>query len=215
MSIATAALAWAAFTMTVLHLISSHDPLTDTLSSYAFTDRGTGMLGASILATAIGSLATLAALSAAGIAVSGTSRALFGTWSLGLGAAALFPASYPEHPNPVSGEIHQYSCVIAFLSLPALGFSLLDTLPSGRRAVRGISAGATLMLLLFGIGYALPWLLPVGFVQRLALIVDVALICSLIVIARRNTSAGPGGIGVSRPSASPDLDPSFPSAGPL
>jgi len=187
-TIAAVAVAWAGFTMIVLHLVSSHDPLTDTLSSYAFTDHGTGMLGASILATALGSLATLAALRSAGIAVSGTSQALFGTWSLGLSAAAIFPASYPAHPDPVSGQIHFYSCLLAFLSVPPLGFSLLNRISAGRVALRRLSVVATLTLMLFGVCYALPWLLPVGVVQRLALLVDVALICTLIVIARRSIS---------------------------
>src|SRR3954451_2701768 len=84
------AIGWGMFTITVLHLISSHDPVFDTLSSYAYTDRGTGMLGASILSLAIGSLLLLGALHAAGIPLSPTTRVLFGTWSLGLTTAALF-----------------------------------------------------------------------------------------------------------------------------
>jgi hypothetical protein len=185
---ATAAIAWAAFTMTVLHLISNHNPVTDTLSSYAFTDRGTGMLAASMLALAAGSLAVLGALHTAEIAVSGTTRLLFGTWCAGLAAAALFPASYASHPNPVSGEIHQYSCLIAFLSLPALGFSLLDRISElpGSALVARLTVAATAALLLFGVSYALPWLLPVGLTQRVTLIIDVALLCSVVALVRKS-----------------------------
>jgi hypothetical protein len=50
--------------MTILHLISSHNPVFDTLSSYAFTDRG-GMFEASVLSLSIGSLVLLGALYAA------------------------------------------------------------------------------------------------------------------------------------------------------
>lgn len=191
---AAAAITWAVFTMIVLHVVSAHDPLRDTLSSYAFTDRGTGMLAGGILAVAGGSLAVLAALRSAGIVVGGRARLLFGTWSLGLTTAALFPASYPDHPNPVSGEIHQYSCLTAFLSLPALGFSLLERIPElrNRTMVRRLAVGATVALVLFGVSYALPWLVPVGLTQRAALIVDVALLCSLLVVVRARIQATSG-----------------------
>lgn len=76
----------------------------------------------------IGSLTALGALAAAGIPLSRTTKLLFVLWSLGLAAAAIFPASYPEFPDPVSGEIHLYACLIAFLSLPAAGFTLRDNL---------------------------------------------------------------------------------------
>jgi hypothetical protein len=50
-----AAIGWGIVTMTILHLISSHNPVFDTLSNYAFTDRGGGMFEASVLSLSIGS----------------------------------------------------------------------------------------------------------------------------------------------------------------
>src|SRR3981081_3543852 len=85
-----AAIWWGIITMTILHLISSHNPVIDTLSSYAFTDRGGGMFEASVLSLSIGSLSPLGALYAAGISISRTTTTLFSTWSLGLATAALF-----------------------------------------------------------------------------------------------------------------------------
>ncbi|KAA9164918.1 DUF998 domain-containing protein [Amycolatopsis acidicola] len=178
---AAAALAWACFTCLILHLVSGRNPVTDTLSSYAYGDNG-GMLGASMLALAVGSLALLGALCVTG-AVRGLTRLLLGTWSAGLATAALFPASYPDHPHPLSGEIHLYSCLAAFLSLPAVGFTLLDRFSGVARTwlgrLTGLSAAA---LGLFGVGYALPWLIPVGLVQRTALVADLVLLCGILVL---------------------------------
>lgn len=198
-----AAIAWGILTIVVLHLISSHNPVFDTLSSYAFTDRGTGMLGASVLSLSVGSLCLLGALYAAGIQLSRTIVILFFAWSLGLATAAVFPASYVANPNPVSGEIHQYSCLIAFLSMPGIGFAVLDKigaspeLAASRAMVARHSRYSLAGLAVFGISYLLsdfpdsPVLsrlsgaLPVGVTQRIALAVDLALLFGLMVLASR------------------------------
>lgn len=206
--ISAAALSWGMFTILVLHVISSRNPVLDTLSSYAFTNRGTGMLATSILLVAVGSLAILAALHTARLPIGRTTRILFGTWSGGLTLAAAFPASYAEYPDPISGEIHQYSCLIAFLSLPALGFSLLDrlrTIPAltrNRATLTRWTRYSTATLVLFGLSYLLAkypatpvlaelgTLLPVGVTQRLALIVDIGLLCAILSLAARAATHG-------------------------
>ncbi|WP_084628373.1 DUF998 domain-containing protein [Amycolatopsis nigrescens] len=198
-----AAIGWSTFTIVLLHTVSSHDPVRDTLSSYAFTDRGSGMLAASVLALAIASVTLLGALIASGVPVSRTTGTLFGTWSLGLATAAVFPASFEDNPHPVSGEIHQYACLVAFLSVPALGKSLLDRMRDAPALERHramltkltlLSAGG---LLLFGISYALEafpgvpvvselaGLMPVGLSQRIALTADVILLGWLMLLAAR------------------------------
>jgi hypothetical protein len=202
------AIGWSMLAFVILHLVSSRNPVLDAISSYAFTDQAPGLLAISILSVAIGSVTTLGALAAARVPLSRTIRVLFGSWSGGLTLAAAFPASYAEFPNPVSGEIHQYSCLIAFLSMPAVGFSLLERL----RAVPGIARNraivsrwtrySTVSLALFGISYLLAkypdtpvlsdlsTILPVGLTQRVTLIVDVGLLCSILLLARAaSTSA--------------------------
>ena len=42
--VALGASGWGLFTAVVLHIVSSHNPVYDTLSSYSVTDRGEGML---------------------------------------------------------------------------------------------------------------------------------------------------------------------------
>ena len=203
--VAVAAIGWGLFTAVVLHVISSHDPVYDTLSSYAFTDRGSGMLAASLLSLTVGSLAVMGALLAAGVPLSRTTRLLLLLWSLGMAAAAVFPASYPENPDPVSGEIHLYACLVAFLSLPGAAISLLETL-RGRpervavvRAIRvsavafGMFAVSFVFVRLTEAGVApfheLSDALPIGVTQRLLLLSDVALLGTLLRVATRAASA--------------------------
>lgn len=196
------AIGWSMLTIVVLHLVSSRNPVLDAISSYAFSDQAPGLLAISILSVAIGSVTTLGALAAAGVPLSHTIRVLFGSWAGGLTLAAAFPASYAEFHNPVSGEIHQYSCLVAFLSIPAVGFSLLDRL----RGVDGLARQratlsrwtrySTASLILFGISYLLAkfpdtpvvshlsTVLPVGLTQRVTLVVDIGLLCSMLLLAR-------------------------------
>jgi hypothetical protein len=180
------AIGWGMCTIAVLHIISSRNPALDTLSSYAFTDRGSGMLETSMLSLAIGSLLVLGALTAAKVTITRTTRALFCTWSGGLTMAAAFPASYEKFPNPVSGEIHQYSCLVAFLSLPAIGFSLLRRLREHPTLARWTWLSVA-SLALFGVSYLLAPtpVLPVGVAQRIALIADLVLLCSLLALAAK------------------------------
>ncbi|MFF0148276.1 uncharacterized protein DUF998 [Amycolatopsis sulphurea] len=198
------AITWALFTITVLHLVSSRDPLYDTLSSYTITDHGEGMLGASVLSLSVGSVAVFGALASAGVPMTRSTRLLLALWALGLAAAALFPASYPESPRPVSGEIHLYSCLIAFASLPGAAIGMLDPLRgTAERAlvVRWLRFGLG-SVVLFGVSYlfvrldeagvapfhVLTEVLPVGLTQRLTLLADVVLLLVLIRIAVRTES---------------------------
>lgn len=186
--------------MVLLHLTIPRNPVLATLSSYAITDPG--MLATAILSIALGSLAILGALTAAHIPLGRTTKILFGCWSGGLILAAAFPASYPESPNPLSGEIHQYSCLLAFLSLPAIGYSLLDrvrplpTLSRPRATLARWTRYSLAALVLFGLSYLLAKhpttpvladlaaILPVGLTQRVALIVDIGLLTSTLSLAR-------------------------------
>lgn len=206
--VAVAAIGWGLFTAVVLHIVSSRNPVYDTLSSYTVTDRGEGMLAASVLSLAIGSLAVLGALQVAGVPLSRTTRLLLALWALGLAAAAVFPASYPEAPDPVSGEIHLYACLVAFCSLPGAAISLLEPL-KGRservalvRSIR-LTAGA---FALFALSFVFVRLseagvtpfreisdaFPIGVTQRLLLLADVVLLGTLLWLAARLESAFDG-----------------------
>ena len=203
--VALGAIGWGLFTAVVLHIISSHDPVYDTLSSYTVTDRGEGMLAASVLSPAIGSLAILGALQVTGVPLSRTTRLLLVLWSLGMAAAAVFPASYPAAPDPVSGEIHLYACLVAFLSLPGAAISLLEPLkgrPERALVVRAIRLTAVAFAF-FALSFVFVRLseagiepfpevsdmLPIGVTQRVLLLADVVLLFSLLRVATRLESA--------------------------
>lgn len=204
---ATAAVGWAAFTMVILHIVSAHDPVTDTISSYAFSEQGDGLLGASVLSLAVGSLILLGALGSARVNVRGTPAILMSSWSAGLALAAVFPASFADHPDPVSGKIHQWSCVVAFLSLPGVAFAIVERLRANpalartRRMLLGVAWVSTISLAVFGLSYLLGKFpdsavlepladaLPVGFAQRIALLADLLLLGTMLVLARRATRA--------------------------
>jgi hypothetical protein len=207
--VALGAIGWGLFTAVVLHVISSHDPVYDTLSSYTVTDRGEGMLGASVLSLAVGSLAVLGALHAAGVPLSRTTRLLLALWSLGLAAAAVFPASYPAAPDPVSGEIHLYACLVAFCSLPGAAISLLEGLrgrPERVAVVHAIRLTAVAFAV-FALSFVFVRLseagiepfpevsnaLPIGLTQRALLLADVVLLGTLLRVATRLESAFDGG----------------------
>ncbi|MFC4001788.1 DUF998 domain-containing protein [Prauserella oleivorans] len=200
---AGASLGWAFFTLVILHVVSSFDPLADPLSRYAFSDQGSGMLEAGLLSVAVGVIAVRGALVASGLAFTRTASVLVYATAGGLVSAALFPATFTPEIDPVSGRIHQYGSLIAFLSLPAIAFALLDSLRevpalAGTRivVVRLLQVGVV-TLGLFGVSYiadalaftpvfaAVETLLPVGFTQRIVFAVDFALLVTLLVAATR------------------------------
>ncbi|WP_024876503.1 DUF998 domain-containing protein [Saccharomonospora piscinae] len=204
---ATAALGWALFTLTILHAISSFDPIADPISRYAFTDTGQGMLEASLLSFAVGLVAVRGALLAAGLAVSRTATILIVVATTGLVAAALFPATFTEDIDPVSGLIHQYASLLTFLSLPGIAVCLLDStrgveeLRRTRRMLARLVWAALSGLVLFGLSYladnlalgfapltaALSLLdaVPVGLLQRVVFLLDFLLLAGLLVLAHR------------------------------
>ncbi|EID54044.1 DUF998 domain-containing protein [Saccharomonospora xinjiangensis] len=212
---ATAALGWALFTLTVLHLVSSFDPITDPVSRYAFTDSGKGMLEASLLSFAVGVVAVRGALLASGLRLGRTATILFFAAALGLAAAALFPATFTSDIAPVSGLIHQYASLVAFLAVPGVALCVLDQLRDTDESSRGtrrvlvwFTSAAIGLLILFGASYlagkmalaasslsSLPALigsLPEAALQRLVFVVDFALLATLLTLANRTAISRAG-----------------------
>ncbi|WP_277680979.1 DUF998 domain-containing protein [Saccharomonospora azurea] len=206
---ATAALGWALFTLTILHLVSSFDPLTDPVSRYAFTDEGQGMLEASLLSFAVGVLAVRGTLAAAGLRISRTTTVLVVAAAGGLVAAALFPAAFESDVDPVSGLIHQYGSLLAFLCVPGIALSLLDQLrdspdaahQAARRGLQRVVWPSIGLLVLFGASYVadklsggppplstlltLLDLLPEALIQRGVFLADFVLLTALLTLANR------------------------------
>lgn len=218
---AAAGLGWALFTLIILHSVSSFNPLTDPLSRYAFTDRGGGMLEASLLCAAVGVIAVRGSVLYSGLPVSRTTSTLMYAASAGLATAALFPATFSPDIDPVSGRIHQYASVVAFASLPAIALSLLDAVRATPVLARVASALTWLLrvafvtLGLFGISYVadalagVPGLavvadtVPVGFTQRIVFIVDFCLLAVLLVGAMRHVRVSAAPASAPAPATTP------------
>ncbi|OLT44202.1 hypothetical protein BJF85_20205 [Saccharomonospora sp. CUA-673] len=204
---AGAGLCWGLFTLVMLHIVSSFDPLTDPLSRYAFTDRGSGMLEASLLSVAVGVIAVRGALVSSGLPMTRTTSTLVYATSTGMVTAVLFPATFSPEIDPLSGRIHQYASVVAFASMPAIAWSLLEVVRSTRTLDRVATALAWLLriavvsLAAFAVSYVAdrlaPWpvfgtlaeTLPVGFTQRLVFVVDFCLLGVLLVAAMQAARA--------------------------
>lgn len=204
---AGAGLGWALFTLIVLHSVSSFDPLLDPLSRYAFTDRGGGMLEASLVSAAVGVIAVRGAVVSAGLPMSRTTSTLVYATTTGLATAALFPATFSPDIDPISGRIHQYASVVAFASLPAIALSLLDVMRATPVLARVASALTWLLrvafvsLALFGVSYVadalvdIAWFaviadaVPVGFTQRIVFLIDICLLAVVLVGAMRYARA--------------------------
>ncbi|PRX45481.1 uncharacterized protein DUF998 [Prauserella shujinwangii] len=191
---AYAAIGWALFTLTILHVVSSYDPMLDTLSRYAFTDHGVGMLEASLVSLAIGVVAVRGALHVAGVPLSRSTSVLFTATAAGLVAAALFPASFSPDIHPLVGRVHQLGSAVAFLSLPIIGLALLDGL-RGHPALAEVRTALVCVLslswnglALFGVSYFMD-VFPVGLTQRLVLLVDFALLATFLALALRAARA--------------------------
>nr|WP_083466811.1 DUF998 domain-containing protein [Kibdelosporangium sp. MJ126-NF4]CEL18679.1 hypothetical protein [Kibdelosporangium sp. MJ126-NF4] len=203
LAMSAVAITWGALAFVVLHLLSGRNPFVDAVSYYAFTDDAPGLLAVSILLVAVGSVTTLGALAAARVPLSRTTRVLFGLWSGGLALAAAFPVSYGELSSELSGQIHQYACVAAFLSMPAIGYSLLrrtraiPALAGSHASLARWTHYSVASMVLFGASYLLakqpgiPALaelssvLPVGLTQRVTLAVDIGVLYSIVRLARR------------------------------
>lgn len=198
--IASAAIGWALVTLIILHTVSARNPVTDTLSSYAHSERGGGMLEASLLSLAVGTVAVLGALRATGMRLGLTTHILFGATALGLSLAAFFPATLDSGGDVASGVVHQYASLIAFLCLPGIGMSLRERveLEHTRILLNRICVVYAAGLVLFGLSYitrdlaGLEWintLVPVGFAQRISFGTGFALLGALALAASRSAKS--------------------------
>ena len=159
LSPASAALGWALFLLVILHLVSSFDPIFDPVSRYAFTDAGRGMLEVSLLSFAVGVVSVRGALLASGLPVSRTATILIITTATVWWPPRCSRRRTPRRSNPVSGLIHEYASLLAFLSLPGVAVSMLDQirdieeLQRVRRMLTRLVWVSLASLALFGLGY--------------------------------------------------------------
>lgn len=103
-------------------------PVRQTVSDYALSPAGAGVFAVMCLALAVGSLGLVSAV--IGLEpYGGTARGyvivlLLTAWCLGLTVAGQFPTDPMGGRMSLDGETHRWAIVLAFVSLPAVGWLL-------------------------------------------------------------------------------------------
>jgi hypothetical protein len=177
----------------LLHVLYAGDvdPVRRTISEYALRDLG-WMFDAGVLALAAGSVAVLIALVKAGL-LRWPSFAAVGmlVWAAGMVAVVVFEKTNWAVGPSVSGVIHRYASLVAFLALPVA--TLVAT--RGRDGVAwprrlAVAALAWLGAILSGVALrpfsGVPWwqFLPLGVMERGLALTEVAVVVALAFWAR-------------------------------
>lgn len=187
----------------LMHLVgpsSRVDPVRRTISEYALLEGG-WLFDVAVVGIALGSAAVLGALVAVGLTHARSAPAiLVGVWCAGLLLVVAFEKTNWSIGPSVSGYIHRYASLAAFLALP-IGALLLArrrrTDPRDRlyrRAITGFSTLALASFLPIVVAIAtrgiteVPWwrAVPLGLLERVLALseVIVVVVLGLWVVAR-------------------------------
>jgi len=191
-----AAVALALVVIGVMHLVgpsSRVDPVRRTISEYALLEGG-WLFDVAVVLLALGSAGVLAALVAARLTPARSLPVvLLGAWCVGLLLVVAFEKTNWSIGPSVSGYIHRYASLVAFLALP-LGALLLVRRHRGDPATRplriGVRWGSWLALASFlpivgaialrGV-IGLPWwrAVPLGLLERGLALAEVLVVALL------------------------------------
>lgn len=191
-----------------MHLVGPSariDPVRRTISEYAVVEGG-WLFDVAVVGLALGSAGVIAALVAARLTPARSlSVVLLGAWCVGLLLVVAFEKTNWSIGPSVSGYIHRYASLVAFLALP-LGALLLARRhrrdPAARPHLRGVRLGSWLALASFlpivgAIGLrgvtGVPWwrAVPLGLLERglaLAEVLVVALLGAWALAHARRTA---------------------------
>ena len=178
------ALGVAVLAMVVLHLIPGLDPLTSTVSDYAWRPDG-ALFTVSVLAVVVAAVAVPVALVGAGLPAPGRVVTLFGVGVVGLLASIVFPTNVIGTPASADAVLHRYAAGLFFVSLPLAAFAIVRKLPSP--LVWRLTTVSVLCGVLFLLSHLAPVgdVLPRGLTERGLLTVDLGLLAALATHARR------------------------------
>lgn len=193
-------IALAALLAVVGHLaVDGLDPWSLTISDYAVSDRG-GPIDSAMVVLAVASAVLVPALSGTRPRWDGAPRkgrrarlaeTLLVIWVGGLLLAAAVPTNEPGLPMDTAAYVHRYASVAAFLALPVAGWSIAGRLPAGAagRWIRGLAL-ASLALAAAMVWSAYPGdRVLLGLVERLLIVVEVALVATVAVALTAVTPA--------------------------
>jgi hypothetical protein len=192
----------------VMHLVgpsSAVDPVRRTISEYALVPGG-WLFDVAVVVLALGSAAVLGALVAVGLtrALSAPS-VLVGLWCVGLLLVVAFEKTNWSIGPSVSGYIHRYASLAAFVALPVGALLLVRHWRGDRRwraFTRPVTALSTLALASFlpivvaiaarGV-LAVPWwrAVPLGLLERVLALAEVVVVVILGAWAVARAERGP------------------------
>ena len=228
----TATVALALVLIGAMHLVgpsSRVDPVRRTISEYALLEGG-WVFDVAVVGLALGSAGVLAALVAARLTPPRSLPAvLLGAWCLGLLLVVAFEKTNWSIGPSVSGHIHRYASLVAFLALP-LGALLLARRhrddPAARPFRTGVRWGSWLALVSFAPIVAaialrgvtgVPWwrAVPLGLLERglaLAEVLVVALLGAWALANARRAAAATPADPVTRADRPDPAGPAAPAA---
>ncbi|SDX37940.1 Protein of unknown function [Amycolatopsis xylanica] len=172
-----------------LRLSSRISPVWHTLSEYVYGGSSAAPLfSAMCLALALGSVALLA-----GIAKARRQRSvlvLLGVWSLGLLIVAAFPVDPEGAARSLSGQVHNYAALAAFIALPSAALTLTRAgnvncpWEPRRTTIRRLATASIVSIALVFGGFLFKLLtgpqLTLGLFERLLFTIDLALLATMV-----------------------------------
>ncbi|PZG53906.1 hypothetical protein C1I98_05305 [Spongiactinospora gelatinilytica] len=181
-----AAVVTGAVAMLGLHLTAGLDPMHGLISEYAFAPAG-WLLGVSLTCFAAG--AALFAMAMVRSAGSRRVALLVAAWGACMMLVGAFPTDRPGVPLSMSGGIHRYAALVAFLAMPLAGLILARLVTRDRwaTAMRVLCGIALVCLVAVVVPYALRFVgipvsnddIPAGLTQRLVVVTELGVLVLL------------------------------------
>ncbi|MFC5063528.1 DUF998 domain-containing protein [Actinomycetospora atypica] len=175
-----------------MHLVapwSRHDPVRRTISEYAVGPGG-WLFDVAVLGLVAATVAVTAALVLRGVLpLRSAAVVLLGVWCVGLVLVVVFEKTNWSVGPSLSGSIHRYASLAAFLALPTAGL-LVARRHRGERWARWVTACAVVALasfvpiigaILLNPVLATPWYraVPLGLIERVLSLAEVAMVVVL------------------------------------
>ncbi|MEH1167677.1 DUF998 domain-containing protein [Micromonospora sp. CPCC 205539] len=159
------------------------DPLTQTVSDFAVSDRG-GVIDVAMVLLVLVTVALLHGLRRTGPPGPGfgwAAELLLGAWAAGLLLAAVVPTNDLGTAMNTAAYVHRYASVVAFLALPAGGWLLArqrELAPAARTLRTLVLLSLALAATMIGSAYLGDRIL-IGLVERLLILTEVAVLGTL------------------------------------
>jgi hypothetical protein len=190
------ALLLAAVAIVYLHLVApaSISPIRDTVSEYVYIPSAGVLFGVSAILTAFGSVGLMVGMRYSPLKPSRLTYALMGLWCAGLALLPTFPTDPTLADLTLTGTVHRYLSLVAFISLPLAGigvaaaFAAHEHLRRTAQRLRIMCAAGSVSVVVLLLTH-LPEIFPGkfgtlavgGLIERMLLVVDFGLLAVVAV----------------------------------